>query len=86
MTIGVPAEAKYLDALACHKAALVAFSLVFIPMVVSSWTSVTSSRFLEGGRKLNLDDVRHLTVPQVMDHALSTSNNVMMQVYASVPR
>ena len=36
-TIGVPAEAKYLDALACYKAAFVACSLVLIPMVVSSW-------------------------------------------------
>jgi len=37
LTIGVPAEAKYLDALACYKAAFVACSLVLIPMVVSSW-------------------------------------------------
>ena len=37
LTIGVPAEAKYLDALACYKAAFVACSLVFISMVVSSW-------------------------------------------------
>ena len=36
LMIGVPAEAKYLDVLACYKAAFVACSLVLIPMVVSS--------------------------------------------------
>ena len=37
LMVGVPAEAKYLIALACYKAAFVACSLVFISMVVSSW-------------------------------------------------
>ena len=85
--LGVPAEAKYLNALACYKAAFVACSLVFISMVVSSWYR-GDYKYVFGkvGKKHNLDDLCHLTVPQVMDHALYTSNNVVMQVYASVSR